>query len=112
MNASVALIGSLIIVTFLCVRCSESDSHAKRESAALHSPMPVQQLPQPQQSWYPEPQPTYAPQPQQQPTVYVACPVCKGTGRKSVANYDQFVDCEYCNGKGTIIAGQGQRNRF
>jgi hypothetical protein len=111
MNA-VAWCVVILISAGLIVKCSESNERDRQARAMREGHFPTQRLPMPEPVFIPVPQPTYAPPPMQEPVMYVACPQCRGTGKKAIGSYDQFTDCGYCNGKGTIIAGQGARNRF
>ena len=61
------------------------------------------------QQWAPPP-PQQAPQ-----QVLVACPECRGSGKASRSlAADAWTEnkCTYCNGHGTIVAGQGRRSRW
>lgn len=55
----------------------------------------------------------WAPPPQQPQQMTAICPECRGTGRSSrgpeAGAWPDSYKCDYCQGHGTIIVGQGAR---
>jgi hypothetical protein len=111
MNA-VAWCVVILISAGLIVKCSESAERDKQAKAMREGHFPTRRLPEPVFIPVPVRQPVYMPQMQQmRQQVLIVCPSCRGSGQQGQGTY-YAKQCEYCNGQGTVVAGQGPRNDF
>lgn len=99
------------------VACGEDEKLAQqkreRERQEMQRTIMLQQMALEMQRQQMQQRQWQAPPPQQQ-QVLVVCPTCRGTGKDYSGGgyYDRagWIECKFCNGQGTIVAGQGRRS--